>query len=1310
MNTIERFDSQMEAEAALRLIPLSIAQRGLWIAHKIAPPDAVVNIAECLEIHGAVDEGLFMQAMYQLAAEAETARVSIVEKDGMPWQAIAATFDRDLPFVDVSAAADPRTAAFDWMMAELTRPVDLARDPLWMVALVKAGPEKYFWMHRCHHIVLDGFSGGLIARRIAELYSALVEDREPSPCDFGAFAAINEHEANYRASPRYQRDRQYWTEHLAGLPEPITLSRRRGQATGGLRRATGYISAELTARLHELARERSISLPQTLISLLAAYIYRATGSEDLVMGMPVTARTNALLRRIPGLMANAVTIRLAMSQAQTLNELVQQVSKTVLHALRHQQYRFEDVRRDLGLTSNNQQISWTAINIEPFHYDLRFGTLASTPHNLCNGSIEDITIFIYDRNDGNGLRIDIDANPGLYTPEELETHLARLNRLVEAVVADPDRPIAAVDILDPAERALIEGPWNATAHDVPDAPWIDLFEARVQAAPAAPAVISGDYTLSYADLDAAANRLAHALKAEGVGPGRLVAVALPRDEMLPVALLAVHKAGGAYLPLDIGAPAARLAMTLEDGAPALVLTISELTPILPAAGQRLFLLDKVPTAAQPATAPARADLGAGDTAYVIFTSGSTGRPKGVVISHRALTNCLLTFADFTGLTPADRLMAVTTIAFDIAALELFMPLATGASVVITPRDVVRDPRALALAIRNQGATVMQATPSLWQALLADHLDALKGLKPLVGGEALPGALARQMRRLGHKVVNLYGPTETTIWSTATALDGDDLDNPPIGRPVWNTTVHVLDKSLQRVPVGVPGDLYIGGLGIADGYLGRPELTAERFIANPYGAGRIYQTGDIARWREDGVLEYLGRSDFQIKIRGFRVEAGEVEAALLAVPGIERAVVVLREEAGKGRMLVGYLVGRVPEQAELRRLLAERLPDYMIPGAFVTLDALPLNVNGKIDRAALPAPEWQDRSGYTAPRTPTEEMLASLWAEIFGLEKVGVYDNLFDLGGDSIAAARMISTLQARFAVEIPLGAVFTKPTIAGLAEEIEKAADHDPFKPVLTLQAAGHLAPLFCIHPVVGLGWSYATLLRHVKDRPVHVLQVPGLSSPAPLFDGIPAMARSYLAAIRAIRPQGPYHLLGWSFGGLVAQEITRLLQAEGETVAFLCMLDSYPYVQGKIRTEAEDVRAALSYVGHDIDNPPETLEALADLVCDQYDVYSIPLVQSMGQKNPALFDNMRAAIANNLKIARDFVPQAAAQSALLFRATRGKGEAMDEIIHHQPEAWNAYLTETVVLPVDCHHHEMMDPQVMTDIGPQIAERLAALG
>ena len=1312
MNSLDRHYTDFEEHVGLRLLPLSVAQRGLWIAHKIAPPDAVVNIAECLEIHGAVDEELFLRAMYQLAAEAETARVSIIEQEGVPYQVISDRFDRELPFVDVSDAADPRAAAFAWMMDELTRHVDLARDPLWMIALVKAGPEKYFWMHRCHHIVLDGFSGGLIARRMSELYTALTENRDPEPCTFGHFAEINEHEARYRSSPRYARDRDYWMQHLADLPEPISLSRRRGQPTGGLQRATGHISADLTARLQELAKARSVSLPQALISLLAAYIYRATGAEDLVLGMPVTARTNAALRQVPGLMANAVTIRLAMSPTQTLEELMQQTGKTVLHALRHQQYRFEDVRRDLGLTSDNRQITWTAINIEPFHYDLRFGEASSTPHNLCNGSIEDITIFVYDRNDGQGLRIDIDANPGLYNMDELNAHLTRLNRLVEAAVAAPDAPLSGFDILDPVERALMAGPWNDTHHDVPDAPWIDLFEARARQTPNAPAVVVADRTVGYAALDAAANRLAHVLQARGIGPGSLVAVALPRDENLVVTLLAIHKAGGAYLPLDAGAPPARLAMTFEDAAPALMVTTTEIAAALPDGAPPLFLLDKVATGGQPATAPERADLSGADTAYVIFTSGSTGRPKGVVIPHRALTNCLLTYADFCGIGPADRLMAVTTIAFDIAALELFMPLAIGAAVIVTPRDVVRDPRLLALSIQAQKATVMQATPSLWQALLADHLEAAKGLKAMVGGEALPGALARRMRELGGPVLNLYGPTETTIWSTAMALDGDDLDAPPIGRPVWNTTVHVLDKSMQLVPVGVQGDLYIGGIGLADGYLNRPELTAERFLPNPFGEGRLYKTGDIARWREDGVVEYLGRSDFQIKIRGFRVEAGEIESALLGIDGIERAVVILREEPGRGKMLVAYLVGAVPDAGELRVRMAESLPDYMIPAAFVTLDALPLSINGKLDRAALPKPEWQDRAAYVAPRTPTEETLATLWAEIFEVEKVGIHDNLFDLGGDSIQAARMISTLQARFNLEIPLGAVFTKPTIAGLAEEIEKAADHDPFTPLLTLQSSGREAPLFCIHPVVGLGWSYAGLLRHVKDRPVHVLQVPGLSRPAPLFGSIPDMAKAYLAQIRKLQAHGPYHLLGWSFGGLVAQEITHLLEAQGESVAFLCMLDSYTYVQGPPRTEAEDVRAALTYVGYELDNPPETLSALADHVCDLYDVHAIPLVQSMGRKNPALFDNMRAAIANNLQIAQSFAPHPLAsgslsQPALLFRATEGKTAAMDGIVHHQADSWNGVIGAPTVVPVPCHHHEMMETGVLAEIGPVIADHLA---
>ncbi|WP_158595993.1 non-ribosomal peptide synthetase [Oleomonas cavernae] len=1049
-------DAPREAAAegpVAQILPVSVPQRGMWVSQKIAPPDSVFNIAEYIEIHGALDVPLFLAALRQLADEAETTRTRIVDIDNTPRQVIEPHFTGEIPYFDISAEADPRAVAQAWMMAELGRPVDLAHDPLWKVALFKAGPEQFFWYHRCHHIVLDGFGGGLLARRMAEIYSALVEGREPEPCTLGRFATIVESEAGYRASPRLEKDREYWRERLANLPEAISLAKRRGTPTGGLLRATARLSPASTVRLHEIAKQASGTLPQTLISLLAAYIFRLTGADDLVFGMPVTGRTSGVMRRIPGMMANAVAIRLKMAPELTLAQLIPQVGSVLMGALRHQQYRYEDLRKDLGLLRQDQQISWVGVNIEPFDYDLRFAGLPSTAHNLSNGSVEDLTIFIYDRDDGQGLRIDFDANPGLYSHAELAEHQHRLLRLIESVLADPTKPIGEIDLLDPQERRNVLRLWNETTQEVPDRPWTTLFQAQVAANPGAVAVVSGERALTYRTLNEQANQLAYALIGRGIGPGSLVAVALPRGERLVIALLAILKTGAAYLPLDPGAPAARLALTLEDARPALLLTTTGIAPTLPPVIAAVLLLDQYVFAGNtvnPTDADRLAPLTADLPAYVIYTSGSTGRPKGVVLPHRALTNFLLSMQAMLKLSAQDRLVAVTTIAFDIAALELFLPLLTGAQVVIATRDTVRDPAALAGLITRTGATIMQATPSLWQALLADHGDTLRGLRPLVGGEALPGTLARAMRRLGHKVVNLYGPTETTIWSTLMELDGDDLDSPPIGRPIWNTQVYVLDRAMNPVPVGVPGDLYIGGAGVADGYLNRPDLTAERFLANPFGDGRLYRTGDLARWRGDGVLEFLGRSDFQIKIRGFRVEAGEIEATLLTHPQVAQAVVVLREETNGDKRLVAYVVpaaGETADGSELRRHLERSLPDYMIPAAFVSLDALPVNGNGKLDRGALPAPQWQQTSGYVAPRTPTEEILASLWAETFGLERVGIHDSLFDLGGDSLAAARMIAALRSRFSFEIPLGAVFGTPTIAGLAEHLEKSNESDPFTP-----------------------------------------------------------------------------------------------------------------------------------------------------------------------------------------------------------------------------------------------------------------------
>ncbi|MEE3623998.1 amino acid adenylation domain-containing protein [Nitrospirillum sp. BR 11752] len=1319
-------------------IPLTTAQRGLWFGEKMGRAGTVFNLGEAIEIHGPVDPALFLKALRQLTTEAETIRVKIVEDQDGPAQVIRPTFDDVFPYIDVSDQPDPRQAAERWMMEELNRPVDFDRDPLWVSALFKAADDRFFWYHRAHHIMLDGFTGGMVARRVAELYSAYVEGREPAPHGFLPLVGLVDHEAAYRASDRLEKDRAFWTERLANLPDAVSLARRRVAGPNGLFRQTAHLSPLTSMRLHEIAKGASASLPQILISLAAAFYYRSTGAADLVFGLPVTARPNGQLRRTPGMVANAVTIRLAMSPDLTLEELVQQVSGVMRQTLRHQQYRYEDLRRDMGLVGHNQQIAWMSVNIEPFDYDLRFGGHPATTHNLSNGSVEDLTIFIYDRDDGRGLRVDFDANPALYTRDELARHQARFLRLVDAIMEDPTLRIGRIDLLSGEERRQVLIDWNATAQSSPPPLLAQWFEAQAAATPDAPAIGFANEVVSYRVLNAAANAWARALLQLGIGPGQLVAVATQRSALLPVALLAVLKTGAAYVPIDPDMPAARLALVFEDARPAALLTTPDVAAGLPDSAIPRLMVDLPPdgvdldwlASLNPTDQERRRPSRALDPAYVIFTSGSTGRPKGVAVSQGNIVNFLGAMKAAFPLSPRDRLMAVTTVSFDIAALELFLPLLAGARIDIAPRAVVRDAPALAQAMRMAGTTLMQATPSLWQSLVEQAADIFPGLRVLVGGEALPPSLAQAMMDRGAVVTNLYGPTETTVWSTARTLNRADLDAPPIGGPIWNTQVYVLDPALQPVPVGVAGDLYIAGDGVAIGYLNRPGLTADRFVANPFGPSGscFYRTGDLARWREDGMLEFLGRTDHQIKIRGFRIELGEVEAALAACAGVARAVVTAWDDPASGaKRLVGYVVP-APEvsldTAVLRRDLAGRLPDYMVPAVFVTLDDLPLTANGKVDRRALPAPERTAVSSYAEPRTPTEQALTILWAKELGVQRVGIHDNFFDLGGDSLMATRLLTRIQNIFPGKISLGTLFEGATIAELAAQLEHSATSDPLGVLLPLRTQGQGAPLFCIHPVVGLGWAYAGLLRHIgPEHPVYALQARGLADDtalpqAPLPRSVEEMADEYLTHIRRVQPQGPYHLLGWSFGGLVAVAIAHKLQREGEQVDLLSLLDAYPFVQspaGQEPSEAELATAALGFLGYspgDVavtgGDRPLGMAAVADFLCREYDVLSMPLVQQMRQENRDIVSSVLRVIQNNLAIARKFKPQPLNTGLLFFRATHLTGPSLKGLLMHETEAWAPHVRGPIQEHrLACHHQAMMDPVPLEEIARIVARELA---
>ncbi|QQD19356.1 amino acid adenylation domain-containing protein [Spongiibacter nanhainus] len=1307
--------------AEVTYLPLAAAQRGMWVGEKIGPADAIYNLAEYAEIRGDINEALFISALGQVAAEAESTRVQIVETQDGPRQQISPYYRGDFPLVDFSDDPEPHVSAQVWMHKEFSRPLDLAADLLWRCALIKLGPQHYYWYHRVHHVVLDGYGGGLLTRRLADIYNALVAGVPVPPHSFLPLAKQLEIEQRYHESSRYQRDQQYWKQHLQGIPEAKSLSRG-GERSGGLRRSSGYLDAQRVSVLKDLGQQAGGSLPQVLIALLASYYYRMSGEDDLVFGMPVSARVSREQRAIPAMMANAVSIRLALNEQTTFVDLIGQVASTVRSSLRHQQYRYEELRRDLGLLEGGRQISWFGVNIEPFDYDLHFGGHRCEMHNLSNGTVEDLTIFVYDRGNGEKLRIDLDANPALYSQAELDGHRDRLLTLIDKLMVTPEASLATLVWLGDEERRRQLRDWNDTDQALPEIDFIQLFERQAMRTPNAPAISCGEQGLTYSQLNTRANVKARQLLAQGIDSSCRVAVAMDRTCSLLVVLLAIQKTGAAYLPLDPSAPAERLAMILEEGQVDLLVSSGSLAQSLPGVAcpvvtvEELLESQGMISVSNLRDAELPSPIGPSSTAYIIYTSGSTGRPKGVMISRRNLLNFLSAMRAELNISPSDKVLALTTVAFDIAALELYLPLLVGASIELVDRDVARDPAALSERILQRGVSVVQATPSHWQALVDDYPQCLSNLRALVGGEALPGPLAKKMTELtSTPVVNLYGPTETTVWSSVMTLSGADLDSPPIGRPLWNTQLHVLDGNRQLLPVGAVGELYIGGAGVAQGYFNRPELTAERFVPNPFAGGKLYRTGDLVRWREDGVLEYLGRNDFQIKVRGFRVEAGEIEAALQRCEGVRQAAVMLKQDPrGDGR-LVAYLVadtnadGKQLESGTLRETLQQRLPDYMVPAMYVALDELPLNVNGKVDRKALPDPQWQARQQYVAPRTELESTLAAMWAEIFALDRVGIHDSFFDLGGDSLAAAKMVARLREQLGRQIPLAAVFQASTIAELAQQVEQHLEADPLATVLPLNSGGSGAPLFCVHPIIGLAWGFAGIGPYLDDGvPLYGLQAIGLRGEETLPQSMSEVASLYVEQLRQVQAAGPYRLLGWSMGGIIAHEMARCLREKGEEVEFLAILDAYPFAEGKPMERRSDSQLAintLEFLGLDSSNPPDSMVSLTDRLCREYDILNMPMVRDIQQVNPAILEHVGRVLNNNVKLLRSYEPKHADVDILFVEAT---ATSRADLLQHSPAVWQQFGRSLEVHQIDCHHQALLDPSQLTELGPLVATSLAA--
>ncbi|WP_326590243.1 non-ribosomal peptide synthetase [Streptomyces brevispora] len=1050
--------------------PLTAAQQGVWYAQQLNPDNAFL-VSEYLEIHGPIDVGLFDRALTLTLDELETVRVKFVEDEEGLWQCFDPIVIR-LEYIDLGGRPDGREEALRIMKGRLTEPLDMTVGPHFIDVLFKISEDCFFYYQRNHHIIGDGMGGRLYSQRLAEVYTALADGTDFSPRTFATLDEFIAQDTEYRASEKFTKDQEFWRSRMARRPEAVSLTARTAPATAAFRRSSAPLPPQLMEDLKRVSRDSRAPWPIGLLAAVGGYLHTVTGARTLPLGFPLQARTTPVLRTTPGLTANILPLVLDITPATTFAELVRQCAVEARSVVRHQRYRQEDIARDLQAAGGGSRTAGVVVNVMPFDYDLTYAGHPVTAHNLSNGVVDDIEISAYDRNDGREVLLNFDGNGDLYTDAEIATHHERLVRFVTGVLAHPDTPIGRIDVLDDAERALLDD-WNntAAATDGGLRHIVRRVQEHAEARPDAVAVIDTDRTpVSYTALAARTAALTRDLRAAGTGRGDVVGLLAVPGAGFIASVLAVMAAGAAYVPLDPAAPAARNASLLERcGAKVLVAPweLNALAAELTAASTADAVRVVVPSGAGCAWEP---PVGGGDDlAYIIFTSGSTGAPKGAMVHHRGMNNHLLAKVDDCALTAVDTVVQNAPLTFDISVWQMLAPLVAGGTVRVVDRDTASDPWKLFALTAGERVPVLEVVPSLLRAALDSWSSAhtappaLPDLRLLmVTGEALPrDVCARWLQAYpAIPLINAFGPTECSDDVThavldAAALDGIDEGAPvPIGRPVRNTRLYVLDDRLRPVPAGTPGELYAAGSGVGRGYLADPARTASVFVADPFSdesGARMYRTGDYVRHDTEGRLVFLERRDHQVKIRGYRIELGEIESVLAAHPRVGQAVVMVREDTPGRPQLVGYVTGeeartdgvepgapvREPgvEAWELKEHLAGRLPAYMVPTAIVAVDVFPLTPNGKLDRKALPAPESTAGEGR-APRTAREETLCALFADVLGIPKVALDDNFFELGGHSLLATRLAGRARAALGAEVSVRDIFDAPTVAALGARL----------------------------------------------------------------------------------------------------------------------------------------------------------------------------------------------------------------------------------------------------------------------------------
>ncbi|MEU9082791.1 amino acid adenylation domain-containing protein [Streptomyces sp. NPDC048357] len=1323
--------------------PLSFAQRRLWFLDRLDGPNSAYNIPAAFRLSGGLNIVALREALGDVVSRHESLRTVFPEVAGEPYQRIldAGSVRVGLDVQDVTEAELEERVG-----RTVQETFDLGKDIPIRASLLVVRPDECVLVLVMHHIACDGWSMGPLAEDLLAAYEARCAGGAPSwdalTTQYVDYTLWQQDVLGDADDPDSACSRQlaHWTRALDGVPDVLelpTVRPRPAVASHQGDAVTFRCGPELHGRLMDLARETRSTLFMVVQAALSGLLTRLGAGTDIPIGSAVAGRTDEALDDLIGFFVNTLVLRTDTSGDPSFRELLRRVKDVDLAAYAHQDLPFEKLVEALNpkrsmarhplfqvmlAFDNNAQATWKLpgvrvdelpVRLEAEKFDLSFSV------SDVEGELRGLLSYATD----------------LFDRQSAEAIAERLVRFLDAVAADPDLPMGQVDILSAEERRRLLVESNDSACEVPERSLAELFEEQAARTPDAVAVVFDGLEVSYAELNGRANRLAHYLIGQGVGPEQLVGMAVPRSVEMVVTILGILKAGGAYLPIDTDYPADRIDFILRDAQPKLVIG-SESTggSLIPDGTPGVVRIDidapalAVLTAGLPAANPVRDhDVHVAcqlNPVYAIYTSGSTGKPKGVLTPNRSLISSLSAMQRKLGLRPDDRFLAISSVSFDTSALEMYLPLLAGAAMVIATREDAKDPEAVASLVDGARVTFVQGTPPWWQSLVDSGVRWKQDVKALVGGEALSDLLGRQLCDMSESVLNVYGPTETTIWTTVGPVsDGSRV--PPIGRPIPNAQVYVLDGYLQPVPVGVVGELYIAGAGVARGYVNGSQATAQRFVADPFGpaGSRMYRSGDLARWSHDGELEYAGRVDHQVKVRGFRIELGEIEAVLTGHESVARAVVVVREDQPGDKRIVAYVTPGAGTNAVDARLLRTycglAVPEYMVPAVVVVLDGFPLTPNGKVDREALPLPARENDRARRAPRNSREEVLCGLFAEVLGLESVGIDDDFFDLGGHSLLAIRLMSQARSRLGVEWGLRELFQHPTAGGLAALVASGERQDSpatagqqgghLDTALCLRAQGDLTPLFCVSPAMGLGWSFTTLLPNLPGRPVYTLQDPALTDGNQPALSVEDIAAQYLRRVRAVQPHGPYLLSGRSFGGLVAVEMAAQLEQAGESVGLLALLDALQIAPAGAPDpgRAEEIEQESLRVLWREGRPgePYPTSGAMDRAQTVAGVYKAD--GPMHGLSERTLHRLVDVCANSIELSVTYEPKEV-RSRLHFFAAVADPKSLPAA--SKAAMWKPFTPEVVLHEVHCGHSEVLKPGPAATIADELSRVLADLG